>query len=151
MHLRETTRSDSPLVIERVFVGQRLPMLLSATGRAYLAFCPEAERDLILLALARSGDASNALAGEPKAVNRLLAQTRRKGYGERLGELEKSTGSIAIPIFFRERVLACINVAFFAKTMRPDEAAERYLSAMRAAARRIEQGLGIGEPTCASS
>ena len=43
MYLRATTRRHSPLTIDAATVGLRLPMLPSATGRAYLAFCTDAE------------------------------------------------------------------------------------------------------------
>jgi IclR family mhp operon transcriptional activator len=55
MYLRETTRRHGPLTIDRFAVGLRLPMLASATGRAYLANCDEAERKLILQNLKSSG------------------------------------------------------------------------------------------------
>src|SRR5580692_9483476 len=48
MYLRETTRPRSPLTIDNATVGLRLPMLQSATGRAYLAFCTNEERRTIL-------------------------------------------------------------------------------------------------------
>ena len=48
MWIRETTRPASTLTIDRGVVGVRFPVLLSATGRAYLAFCPDDEREQIL-------------------------------------------------------------------------------------------------------
>src|ERR1700743_1354935 len=54
MMIRETTDRDSPLALERFSAGVRVPMLGSVAGRAYLAFCPSAQRDALLELLARS-------------------------------------------------------------------------------------------------
>src|SRR5258708_12239381 len=39
MMIRETTDRESPLALEQYGAGVRVPMLGSAAGRAYLAFC----------------------------------------------------------------------------------------------------------------
>ncbi len=54
MLVRETTHEQSALSVDHGMVGQRLPMLRTAAGRAYLAFCPEKERSAIILLLAHS-------------------------------------------------------------------------------------------------
>ena len=45
MYIRETTRAYSPFTIDWVSVGERLPMLVTSVGRAYLSFAPS-PRDL---------------------------------------------------------------------------------------------------------
>ena len=44
MMIRETTDRESPLALEQYSAGVRVPMLASAAGRAYLAFCRAATR-----------------------------------------------------------------------------------------------------------
>jgi IclR family mhp operon transcriptional activator len=139
MYLRETTRRRSPLTIDRATVGLRLPMLLSATGRAYLAFCDDNERRVILDNLARSAIVEDRCARDPRWVSGILAETRRNGYGHRYGEMMPETGSIAIPIFLERRLLGCLNITFIASVMPPQEAAQRYLAPMKASAARIER------------
>ena len=48
MVVQETTHQRSPLSIDRGMIGRRVPMLRTATGRAYLAHCPDRERDVII-------------------------------------------------------------------------------------------------------
>ena len=48
MLIRETTHPASSLSIDYGMVGRRLPMLRTAAGRSYLAFCPANERRTIL-------------------------------------------------------------------------------------------------------
>lgn len=64
-------------------VGFRVNMLRSASGRAYLAACPDAEREAILEALRRSGRKGDAGARSPAYVARLLEETRAAGYALR--------------------------------------------------------------------
>ncbi len=142
MYLRETTRSHSPMTIDRVTVGLRLPMLRSASGRAYLAWCPAKELDLILENLKTSVHPDDAPANNASWVRNLLNNTRRRGYGERQEEVVERTGAIAIPIKQGERVRACLSITFIASVLTPQQAARRHLESLRAAARRIEIGLG---------
>ena len=48
MTLRETTDHGTPLAIERYSAGSQLPLLTTAAGRVYLAFCPPAQRDALI-------------------------------------------------------------------------------------------------------
>ena len=56
MVVQETTHQRSPLSIDRGMIGRRVPMLRTATGRAYLAHCPDRERDVIINHVRRIGD-----------------------------------------------------------------------------------------------
>lgn len=150
MFLRATTRRHSPLTIDAATVGLRLPMLASATGRAYLAFCGDAEREAILVNLRRSKMPSDRRARDAKYVRDLVAITRKKGYGERHREIFDKTGAIAVPIRRGPQVLACLNISFIASALSPREAASRYLAQLNEAARAIEERLA-GELAAAQS
>jgi hypothetical protein len=56
MIIRETTHRFSRLSFHRAMVGRRMPLLYSASGRAYLAFCPEEERAQLLQLLIAAHD-----------------------------------------------------------------------------------------------
>ena len=143
MYLRETTRRHSPLTIDTARVGLRLPMLRSATGRAYLAFCSDAERAAIVDRLRRSRAPEDALARDDRYVSNLVTMTCRKGYGERHGEIFPKTGAIAVPVMHGKRVLCCLNISFIASALTPAEAAVRYLEPLNAAARKIARQLDV--------
>lgn len=141
MYLRETTRRHSPLTIDTATVGLRLPMLLSATGRTYLAFCTEAERKAIIDNLRRSPVAEDKQARDANHVRNLIVTTRKRGYGERHGEIFAKTGAIAVPIMRGKHVMACLNISFIASALTAREAATRYLPQLWAAAHEIEEKL----------
>jgi IclR family mhp operon transcriptional activator len=146
MYLRETTRWKSPLTIDRASIGLRLPMLQSATGRAYLAFCKEHERRLLLDNLRRSKTPEDTSVKDRRWVNIILEETRRNGYGRRYKEWRPETGSIAIPVFSNHRILGCLNITFIASALSPEEAARRYLGAMKASVNRIEKAMAARLP-----
>jgi IclR family mhp operon transcriptional activator len=139
--LAETTRRNSPLTIDKFRPGARLPLLRSATGRAYLAFCPEAERRAILERLTATRESDNARAGDRRYVSNLIARTRNNGYGEQHGEIDPKVAGIAVPVISGGRVAACVNITFIASALTCAEAARRYLESLKRAARRIEQML----------
>ncbi|MCS6890753.1 MAG: helix-turn-helix domain-containing protein [Rhodovarius sp.] len=146
MVIRETTHRTAPLSIDRSMVGTELPLLASATGLAYLAFAPEAERTALLRLLASSDDPADAPAGAPATVGRLLATTRRRGFGARQGgRLWPHTGAIALPIRHGERVIGCVNVVWMARVMSLQEGIARCLPPLREAAAEIEARLAAGE------
>lgn len=141
MIVRETTHASSPLSINREKAGFRVPVLLSSLGLVYLAYLGEAERDTILRAIAGSERPDAGLARDRRSVGALLAQVRRRGYGFREGGISPKTGSIAVPVMWRERPIACINLHYILSAMTMEQVAERYLAPMRAAAAKIEKAL----------
>jgi IclR family transcriptional regulator, mhp operon transcriptional activator len=140
MWIRETTRPQSTLTMDRGTVGIRFPMLNAATGRAYLAFCPDDEREQILSNLARAREPGCELLANRASFDRKLAQTRARGYGIRFGEPPLDSGAIAVPILSQDRVLGCVNLTFARKSMSPAEAARQFLADMQATATRIGDG-----------
>jgi IclR family transcriptional regulator, mhp operon transcriptional activator len=139
--LAETTRRNSPLTIDKFRPGARLPLLRSATGRAYLAFCPEAERRAILERLTATRTPENAGARDRRYISGLIARTRSNGYGEQHGEIDPKVAGIAVPVISGGRVAACVNITFIASALTCAEAAGRYLESLKRAARRIEEML----------
>jgi IclR family mhp operon transcriptional activator len=146
MHLRETTRRQSALVIDRAQIGLRLPIFSSALGLAYIAHCDDGEREATIDALRKSDRPEDEVARDARRVAQLIRQTRSDGYASRYmgaipGLASTGTGTIALPVRLQGRVCACIAITFFSKVMSVDEAARRYLEDLRAACAEIERRL----------
>src|SRR5689334_21922783 len=142
MVIHETTHRIAPLSIDRNMVGQELPILGSASGLAYIAFEPKKERDTLLALLARSSDPDHAVARDTAGVSRLIAATRRRGYGLRQGGgIWPHTGSLALPVRVRSRVLGCINTVWMARVISAKEGVARCLEPLHEARQLIEQRL----------
>jgi IclR family mhp operon transcriptional activator len=113
MVVRRSTHPHSPLSIDYAMVGRRWPITQSAAGRAYLAFCPEPERELILdLPKAFPGISSAFV--ERGTLLKQLEQTRVQGFGTRMGGMMPRTASISTPVLIGDTVLCCISIIWMA-------------------------------------
>jgi IclR family mhp operon transcriptional activator len=115
MRIVETNRALTPLLVNRSEIGDQVDMRNSAVGRAYLAFCPQAERDEILSEVFRAN--GNTVAD---GLIRILRETRERGYGERDTAFTGGTDryplltdklyAIAVPVIANGRVICCVNM-----------------------------------------
>lgn len=137
MMVVETTHHLSPFSIHRGLIGTRWPYLNTAYGRAFLAFCTDAERSELLNLLRRSTIAENSRANDTRYVSLLIRRIREQGYGSVVDEVTAGHSSISVPVFVEGRTLGCVNIFFFTSAMTPAEAAAKYLSHLRKAAQQI--------------
>jgi IclR family mhp operon transcriptional activator len=126
-------------------IGFRINMLRSASGRAYLAFCPQEERAAILARLRHSARPGDLLARSPKKLNQILADARRRGYGMRdpdfggnydqpRSRVDDGRNSIAVPVLVGEEIVGCINLTWVAKVASVRTIADKFLPQLREAA-----------------
>jgi IclR family mhp operon transcriptional activator len=139
MMIRETTERESLAPLEHYGAGVRVPMLASAAGRAYLAYCPAVQRDSLLELLSRSSLPEDRLARNRVEVERLLNETRSQGYGmaHRTRRVSEET-SLAVPVRAKERILAAVTVRYAASAVPLRTAIEQFIPRMREVAQRIE-------------
>jgi IclR family mhp operon transcriptional activator len=138
MMVRETTDHRSPLAIERYSAGFRVPLMTTASGRAYLAHCPVQQRESLLDILSRSTREEDRLARNRAEVEHLLSEVRTQGYGTATRARRISDEiSIAVPIQLEDRVLACITVRFAGTAVPMKLALERFLPRLRETAHKI--------------
>ncbi|HEY1319475.1 MAG TPA: helix-turn-helix domain-containing protein [Streptosporangiaceae bacterium] len=131
-------------------IGFRANMLRSASGRAYLAFCPVQERQAVLRRLAERDVAGHELAHDPAAVRRMVEITRRRGYSVRSpdfggdyskprSEADDGRNSIAMPIRLSDQVLGCVNLTWRKQALTVAALVQRYGADLRSAVTTIEQ------------
>jgi len=158
MERRETSQAYSPYFFintaQRTHVGQSVNWLQTGMGRAYLAFCPEPERNDILLMLRSSDRPEDMLARDRKRLDTILAETRARGYGTRdpvftggnYGgpPIDDGLAAIAVPLLDGERVHGTINILWIRTAFTIEEAADRYLADLQAAAAEIVRSLRPG-------
>ncbi len=141
MVVQETTHARSPLSIDRGMIGRRLPMLRTSAGRAYLAFCPEAERDIILKHIARVEDPEDQPFLLKNYLEHMLTETRARGFATRLdGEYNSRTSSIAVPIIRDAYVLGSIAIIWIRTALDPQEAVSQFAKPMLDAAGQLGGG-----------
>jgi len=143
MLVRETTHRFSPLSFHRAMIRQRMPILFTAAGRAYLAYCSDEERRQILQLLVAGNDEQASFARNRVLIGQMLEKVRRQGYATNEGEWSQQSkiAAIALPVRHKEHVLATINIVFLKKAVSVAEASERLLPHLSAAVKRIETRL----------
>ena len=143
MIVRESTHRDSLLSQHRATIGIRIPMLVTAIGRAWLAFSADDDREATLAMLRARADPIGDMARDERKVRKLLAETRKRGYGQNDGEwgLEASVAAIAFPIHSGGRAIGAINLVFVRNAVEPREIRARYVPLLRALARQISGAL----------
>jgi IclR family mhp operon transcriptional activator len=152
MERRETSRALSPFVIHSHFhtpreIGTKVNWLLTGVGRAYLAFCPAAERQRILEKLRKSDKPEDRLARDPSRLEKILAQTRTRGFGVRdpsfLGgpygtpPHDDGLAGMAIALQDGRRVYGSINILWIRTAFTIEDFATRHLADLQAAGREI--------------
>jgi IclR family mhp operon transcriptional activator len=158
MDIAETSQTHSPFLIPVSRIGQPVNWLLSAVGRVYLAHCPHREREGILQRLRKSDRPEDRLARDPKRFERILAETRQRGYGIRdpgfgggaYGAAPRDDGlaAIAMPLLDRTRAYGSINILWIKAAFTIEEFATRHLADLKTASAEIIDSLrrSAGKP-----
>jgi len=137
MLVRETTHPASSLSIDYGMVGRRLPMLLTAAGRVYLAFAADSERAAILDMLTHSEASEDRLAKEAARLRAMFKTIRAQGYALQDREINPRTTGIAVPIRLDRRVIGSLSVILISSAMTIEEAVQRFVEPLHAVASRI--------------
>jgi len=152
MVIHETTHTRSPLSIDRGMIGYRLPMLRTSAGRAYLAFCREEERAMILDHLRRIHDPEDRPFLDEAWLRRIIEETRRRAVAVRDGgEFRPKTSSIAVPVMIGDRVEAVVSMIWIRSALSLGDALAAHSEALAGIATAIardvsaQQKVGVAE------
>jgi IclR family mhp operon transcriptional activator len=142
MVVRETTHRWSVLSQHRAMIGEKMPLFVTALGRAYLAACSDTQRDALLALLTQRSDWIGDMARDREAVDAVIAETRERGYGFNNGEWirESHFAAIAVPVLSGGGLLAALNMIFPKAAVSQEELEQRFLPALRRLAQRIGKG-----------
>jgi len=138
MHVRASTSLSSPLALDRVPAGYRVPILESAIGMACFAFSNARVRKETLRLLARTIGRDAALARTSAALDESVERVRRAGYATRIRGFNPRTSSLAVPILRDATSIAGLNISWHHAALTTREALREFLPRLKIAARRIE-------------
>ncbi|MEM8935222.1 MAG: DNA-binding transcriptional regulator [Pseudomonadota bacterium] len=142
MVVQETTHARSPLSIDRAMVGSRLPMLRTAAGRAYLTYCGEKQREIIVEHLRRIDDPADTAYLNPNWIAQTVDETEKQGVGVRTaGEFRTKTASVAAPIFLDDEIVGCVSIIWIRTARQRQEALNEYRKPIIDLAKEIEASL----------
>jgi IclR family mhp operon transcriptional activator len=145
MLIRATTDYDSPLTMQHVPVGWRMPMVGGAAGRVYLAFSSPDQREILIDLVARSSqDNRDALVHDRKALGQMLTETRKRGYA--MVESSHRVTAFAVPVMTPRHVIGALVMRYYTSAMKQSEVATKFLPALNAAATEIAEAFEALQP-----
>jgi len=129
--IRHSTAPESPMSFEGAGLNLRRPVLISALGRAWLAFCPDEERRAILR------DIGGVTRRQEAALDLVLDRARRDGVAFTQPPRPTRLHGMAVAIRRSPRVLGSLSMRFPRSAMTEEAAAQRFGRRLQALARAI--------------
>jgi IclR family mhp operon transcriptional activator len=135
-----STVPESPIAPGRPPAFSRYRLLTRAHGRAFLAFCSDEQRELIVASLLKSRHPEDLLANSPENIARIIGQTRTLGYAVRDPRVEpRLSTSLSVPIMAHGEAIGSLGLTYYTSAMRRTTAVRRYVPELQKAARSIER------------
>ena len=143
MVIRRTTHEHNVLSIDHAMTGKRASMTETAAGLAYLAFCSNAERAILLDLPADAVDVAYRNVVPATAFGEELRLIRERGYATCVGALNPRTASLSVPVIVGSNVLCCLSAIWMRSAQTMDQAIAHLESPLKvtaaAIARRAER------------
>jgi IclR family mhp operon transcriptional activator len=137
------TGAISPCAHTNTVLGLRPTLQSSAMGRAYLAYCPEGERERLFAAL-RSNPEHGFTEQREAEFRHLLARLRSVGFAVRDPRTEpRQMTTVAMPLMFEDDVLAAVSVSFFKSAVPLQKIGEQIAAPLTETRRKIEENISL--------
>lgn len=137
MVILETTRDRNPFVFDNGRIGLRLPIVTTAIGCAYLAYCGEEERESFLRQWESLHGDSDETAAALSAARHRIVQAAENGYALRSGGAPERTTTIAVPVLICSTVAGALCSTFPTSAVPMADAVSQYVPELKLAARTI--------------
>jgi IclR family mhp operon transcriptional activator len=133
-----STLRDSPVQPFGKILAKRRELLVTGLGRAYLAFCSDAERAVLIAMLREAETSATARKKIEPTVRGIVAEGARNGFVSRDPSMPvDGTSTLAAPIFAEDRILGTIGLTYFLSAIDQGEVARRAAAPLMEAARVI--------------
>lgn len=140
------TGAISPWAHTNTVLGLRPNMFSSAMGRAYMAHCPEEERERVI-AMLREDPQLDFDAAREAEFRQLLGRLRSSGnagFAVRDPRTEpRQMTTLAMPLMFDDRVLATISVSFYKTAVPLQNIGTQIVTPLGETRRKIEENLAL--------
>lgn len=151
MMVKDSTHALTTLTLNNYYPGHNLPLMECATGRAYVAFCPDEELNVLIRSLREVETQENSQNLKMLEGTDFIEKTRADGYATYARNAHTAnpgkTSSVAVPIFEAsgEAVKACLVVTFFASALSMQEAVDRFVPQLKHCSETISRALHTAE------
>jgi IclR family mhp operon transcriptional activator len=143
MVIRASTRRGSALAHYHAMLGERLPLLRSSLGRAYLAAIAATEParlQPVLGELAQRAVVWKVDTKDLEQVHEVIAQTHERGHAVNSDVAEARFSSIGVAVLCGQRVLGAVNLVFTKQLPDAPGFDRRYIERLKA----LAQDIGVG-------
>ena len=138
MAISVSTIADSTVSPFHSTVGSHLSLVTRALGRAYLAWCPDTERRILLRMLAASPDVESSPPNLERLIRGIVATVRQQGYAQRDPKVEpRSSDTVAVAISLGNSIAGTIGLSYFRSAVSHRTLTEELVPALREASREI--------------
>ncbi|MEY4270170.1 MAG: hypothetical protein RLZZ58_1386 [Pseudomonadota bacterium] len=145
MMVRDSTHNMTTLTLNNYYPGFTLPLMECSSGKAYMAFCSDDEREQLLEGLRTIEGAAEKVATLLLSNDMLLKEIRRNGYATQARNAYTAnpgkTSSIAVPLFRGTEVVGSLVLIFFAVAMSMEKAIEQFVAPLTQTASAISSDL----------
>ncbi|WP_394728711.1 helix-turn-helix domain-containing protein [Altererythrobacter sp. GH1-8] len=130
MMVKDSTHTMTSQTFANYYPGYTLPLVDCSAGKAYLAFCEEKVRKIILDSAAKSEDEQVQWALQIVGDEAYLENIRKQGFATHARVLHTEnpgkTSAIAAPVMVQGSLEASLALVYFDKAMSEKEAIARY-------------------------
>jgi len=137
MVIQETTRDRNPFVFDNGRIGLSLPIVTTAIGCAYLAFCDEEELRLCLAAWQAVNAGQENVDEMLMAAQHRIARAKENGYALRSGGKPERTTTIAVPVVICSTIVGALCITFPTSAVPLVDAVGSFVPELQRAARTI--------------
>lgn len=149
MMVKHSTHKLTTQTFTNYYPDHTLPLLDCASGRAFLAFCKDDEREAVVNGIQRRNSAHKTMTLQFVVETDLLEQIREAGYAAmartQFNATPGKTSAFAIPVFCNGQIQAALSMIFFANAIKMEEAVSRYLSPLQELAQSVSEKIAISE------
>lgn len=136
--IADTNTKQAQFSVVRVGgAGSQLPYSISATGRAWLAFCEDDMRERILRFDNPHPQESRDLLAHPERLMAIIAETRRRGYGLQSGEFFDNEAGAGVPVIVDGTLRCCVNIITARNAVSLEQIERQYVPKLQKAAETI--------------
>ncbi len=143
MVIKDSTHTQTTQTFINYYPGYSLPLLSCGAGRTYVAFCSEEERQIIFNSARSSDDENERFALQIVESEEFLQDIRHRGYATHArlqhNQTPGKTSSIAVPVVVDGELRSCLAIIYFDVAMSDEQAAEKYVPALKKAARQMAE------------
>ena len=138
--IRHSTAPESPMAFEGAGLNARRPVLISALGRVWLAYCPDEERQTILR------DIGGLTRRQQTALDQVLARVRREGVAFTQPPQPTRLHGMAVPIRHGTRMLGSLSIRFPRSAMTEEQVRQRFGKRLHAIERAVATDVAVRMP-----